>query len=188
MVQPAPGRCIWMPIKTLRSSTNSARLHRRSGCWLEYNRNLDKKHVGAPPRVRASSTSCGPSGAYSHLRAEELAGCEARDLVSRPGASGLGADLRLPREKRRAGEWVEGELKRTTPGAPCAVVARANGARSGRRPAEHCSQSTRPTSAQTVAGRDVMSVSAEMRRRLRMVMSTVMSFLLAFSCGPHSSI
>lgn len=52
--------------------------------------------------------------AYTGLRAEELAGCEVGDLVFKPGAQGVAADIHVRRaKKRRAGKWIEDELKST---------------------------------------------------------------------------
>lgn len=46
--------------------------------------------------------------ASTGLRAEELAGCEVRDLVFKPGVDGVNAEIHVCRaKKRRAGEWDE---------------------------------------------------------------------------------
>lgn len=53
--------------------------------------------------------------AYTGLRAEELAGCEVRDLVFKPGANGTAAEIGVRRSKKRAGgQWVEDKLKSKT--------------------------------------------------------------------------
>ncbi|MEX3646539.1 tyrosine-type recombinase/integrase [Mycolicibacterium porcinum] len=50
--------------------------------------------------------------AYTGLRAEELAGCEVRDLVFKPGTNGVGAEICVRRSKKRAGgQWAEDKLK-----------------------------------------------------------------------------
>lgn len=50
--------------------------------------------------------------AYTGLRAEELAGCENRDLEFKPSSHGVAADIHVRRaKKRRAGQWVEDALK-----------------------------------------------------------------------------
>jgi integrase len=50
--------------------------------------------------------------AYTGLRAEELAGCEVRDLLFKPGSSGTNAEIHVERAKKRVlGKWVEDELK-----------------------------------------------------------------------------
>lgn len=50
--------------------------------------------------------------AYTGPRAEEVAGMEVRDLVFKPGPSGVRADIRIDRaKKRRDGGWVEDTLK-----------------------------------------------------------------------------
>lgn len=53
--------------------------------------------------------------AYTGLRAEELAGCEVRDLVFKPGASGTNAEICVERSKKRVGgRWVVDDKLKST--------------------------------------------------------------------------